>query len=252
MIADMTLPKSHEKCWRGMDGEPSGETQKDIITIDGPAGAGKSTVSQMIARQMNYTYLDTGAMYRAVGVQVRKEGIDPKDDLSLTRLCQKIDIYFEGAADQQRVFCQGEDVTEIIREPEIGWLASTISTRRPVREAMVNLQRKIGAQGRVVAEGRDTGTVVFPRAQHKFFLIADSRERARRRFQELIRKGNTQTMLEVEKQMRERDEQDSSRELAPLHPAHDAKIIDSTGLSPEQVMEKMIKEIQGVGSPTLS
>lgn len=248
----MKLKESQEKYAQEMVGKSSGEIQKEIITIDGPAGAGKSTVSQMIARQMNYTYLDTGAMYRAVAVQVRKEGIDPKDDLSLAQLCQRIDIYFEGAADQQKVFCQGEDVTAIIREPEIGWLASTVSTRRPVREAMVNLQRKIGAHGRVVAEGRDTGTVVFPRAQHKFFLIADFRERARRRFQELIRKGSPQTILEVEEEMRKRDEQDSSRDLAPLHPAHDAKIIDSTGLSPEQVMEKIIQEIKGGGSPTLS
>jgi cytidylate kinase len=217
---------------------------KDIITIDGPAGAGKSTVSKLIARRLCYTYLDTGAMYRAVAVCVQREGIDPQDDPSLKRLCAAIDIEFQGEGDRQRVYCQGEDVTEKIREPKIGWLASTVSTRRPVREAMVNLQRKIGSRGRVVAEGRDTGTIVFPGAQYKFFLLADSQERTRRRFQELITKGNATTMEEVDREMRERDQQDSSRELAPLRPAPDARLIDSTNSSPEQVAGQILRMIQ--------
>ncbi len=217
---------------------------QDIITIDGPAGAGKSTVSKLVARRLRYTYLDTGAMYRAVAACVQREGIDPQDDPSLKRLCAAVDIDFQGEGDRQRVFCQGEDLTEKIREPTIGWLASTVSTRRPVREAMVNLQRKIGSKGRVVAEGRDTGTVVFPGAKYKFFLVADSKERARRRFQELIAKGAVTTIEEVDREMRERDHQDSSRELAPLRPAPDAKLIDSTDSSPEQVAGEILNIIR--------
>lgn len=231
-------------------GRKSAVTQ-DIITIDGPAGAGKSTVSKLVARRLRYTYLDTGAMYRAVAACVQREGIDPQDDPSLKRLCAAVDIDFQGEGDRQRVFCRGEDVTEKIREPTIGWLASTVSTRRPVREAMVNLQRKIGSKGRVVAEGRDTGTVVFPGAKYKFFLVADSKERARRRFQELIAKGAATTIEEVDREMRERDHQDSSRELAPLRPAPDAKLIDSTDSSPEQVaglILNIIREREATGN----
>lgn len=135
-------------------------------------------------------------------------------------------------------------MTERIREPEIGWLASTVSTKRPVRRAMVKLQRKMGARGRIVAEGRDLGTVVFPRAKYKFFLLADPKIRAERRFRELMAKGKEIRIEEVEKEMQQRDQQDSSRELAPLRPAADARVIDSTRLNPEQVVEEMLKIIK--------
>jgi cytidylate kinase len=135
-------------------------------------------------------------------------------------------------------------VTEKIREPEIGWMASTVSTKRPVRQAMVRLQREIGGKGKVVAEGRDTGTVVFPAAKYKFFLNAEPGERARRRHRELVSKGLPVNLEGVEREMKERDEQDSLRELAPLRAAPDAQAIDSTGLTPEEVVQKILETIK--------
>lgn len=211
-----------------------------IITIDGPAGAGKSTVSRLLARRLNYLYLDTGAMYRAVALQVLKERIDPGDEKALERLCKEIAIFFAEDSRGQRIICQGEDVTEKIREPEVSWMASTVSMKRPVRDAMVALQRKMGDRGGLVAEGRDTGTMVFPRAEAKFFLDANPRERALRRFRELRAKGKEAKQEEVEADVRKRDDQDSSRDLAPLKPAEDAHRIDSTGLTPEEVVERML------------
>jgi cytidylate kinase len=218
--------------------------EAQIITIDGPAGAGKSTVSKLLARRLNYFYLDTGAMYRAVALRAQKEGVDPNDEGALEKLCQRLEISFQEDREGQRVICQGEDVTERIRDPEIGWLASTVSMKRPVREALVRMQRKIGSWGKIIAEGRDTGTVVFPRAKYKFFLSADSQERARRRCRELAARGLAANLKEIEREMKERDEQDSSRQLAPLRPAADARAIDSTGLTPEEVVERMLEIIR--------
>jgi cytidylate kinase len=216
----------------------------DIVTIDGPAGAGKSTVGKMLAQRLKYLYLDTGAMYRTVALRAKEQGVGPEDEGALKRLCRGLDITFQGHKQGQRVICQGEDVSAKIREPDIGWLASAVSMKRPVRQAMVRLQRKIGAAGKVVAEGRDTGTVVFPRAKFKFFLDARLEERARRRHRELVGKGLAAEVKKVEKEMRARDEQDSSRELAPLHPAADARHIDSTGISAEGVVEKIMAVIE--------
>jgi cytidylate kinase len=216
----------------------------EIVTIDGPAGAGKSTASKILARRLNYMYLDTGAMYRAVALRARVEGIDPKDEEALDRLCANLEISFQEKGEGQRLICQGEDVTERIREPEIGWMASVVSTMRPVREAMGSLQRRIGSQGGVVAEGRDMGTVVFPGARFKFFLVADPRERSLRRYRELKAKGREMRLEEVEREVRERDAQDASRELAPLKPAEDAHLIDSTGMTPEEVVAQMLVIIQ--------
>jgi CMP/dCMP kinase len=224
-------------------GSMSGEKQ-EIVTIDGPAGVGKSTASKLLAQRLGYVYLDTGAMYRAVAVWVKKEGIDPADEAALERLCRRLDIYFQADGQGQRVLCQGEDVTEKIREPEVGWLASTVSTKRPVREAMVNLQRRMGARGKMVAEGRDTGTVVFPGAKYKFFLSADPKIRVERRYQELLAKGKQVKIEEVEKEVQQRDQQDTSRELAPLRAAADARVIDSTHLSSDQVVEEMLRIIK--------
>jgi cytidylate kinase len=218
--------------------------EAQIITIDGPAGAGKSTVSKMLARKLNFLYLDTGAMYRAVALRAQREGVDPNDEGGLEKLCQRLEISFQEDREGQRVICQGEDVTEGIRDPEIGWMASTVSMKRPVREALVRMQRKIGSREKIVAEGRDTGTVVFPRAKYKFFLNANPQERARRRFRELAARGLAVNLEEIKKEMKERDEQDSSRQLAPLRPAEDARMIDSTGLTPEEVVERILEIIK--------
>jgi cytidylate kinase len=217
---------------------------KEIITIDGPAGAGKSTVSKILARRLQYSYLDTGAMYRAVALCIQQEGVDPEDEAALESLCQKLSMSFQGDSQNQRVMLSGEDITEKIRAPEVGWMASRVSTKRVVREAMVNLQRKIGAKGKIVAEGRDTGTVVFPDAPYKFFLNAHPEERARRRYLELTAKGITLKKEDVEKEMHQRDQQDSSRELAPLRPAADARFIDSTELNAEEVAENILQMIK--------
>jgi len=218
--------------------------EREIVTIDGPAGAGKSTVGKMLAQRLKYLFLDTGAMYRAVALRAKQRGVSPEDEGALERLCRDLDITFKEDEQGQRVICQGEDVTEKIREPEIGWMASVVSMRRPVRQAMVRLQRKIGGKGKVVAEGRDTGTVVFPRAKFKFFLDAELEERARRRHRELAAKGISVEMERIEKEIGERDEQDSRRELAPLQPAADARHIDSTGISAEEVVERILAVIE--------
>jgi CMP/dCMP kinase len=220
------------------------KAEAQIITIDGPAGAGKSTVSKMLARKLNFLYLDTGAMYRAVALRAQREGVDPNDEGGLEKLCRRLEISFQEDRGGQRVLCQGEDVTEGIRDPDIGWMASRVSMKWPVREALVRMQRKIGSREKIVAEGRDTGTVVFPRAKYKFFLNANPQERARRRFRELAARGLAVNLEEINREMKERDEQDSSRQLAPLRPAEDARMIDSTGLTPEEVVERILEIIK--------
>jgi cytidylate kinase len=183
-------------------------------------------------------------MYRAVALRAQVEGIDPKDEPAVERLCANLEISFQETGEGQRVICQGEDVTERVRDPEIGWMASVVSTMRPVRESMATLQRRMGSRGGVVAEGRDLGTVVFPGARFKFFLVADPRERSLRRYRELKAKGREIPLEEVEGEVRKRDALDSSRELAPLQPAEDAHLIDSTGMTAEEVVAQMLAIIQ--------
>jgi CMP/dCMP kinase len=214
------------------------------VAIGGPAGAGKSTVGKILARRLGYVFLDTGAMYRAVAVETERRGVAADDEAVLEKLCADLDISFQTEGEGQRVFCRGEDLTEKIREPRIGPLASKVSMARPVREAMLRLQRQVGEKGRIVAEGRDTTTVVFPEARFKFFLVAEPQERARRRQRELAGQGVEVRLEEIEEEINRRDEQDSSRDLAPLRPAEDASFIDSTELTPEEVAEEMIKIIR--------
>lgn len=211
-----------------------------IITIDGPAGAGKSTVSRLLAKELDYLYLDTGAMYRAVALQARREGIDFNDGGALMKMCRNIDIHFlSNHKGDNSIYMGEEDISSAIRTPDMDILASNISAVREVREAMTNLQRKIGLNGRLVAEGRDMGTVVFPKAKYKFFITASTKVRAERRYKERIQRGESVQLVDVEAELAKRDKQDQSRAIAPLQPADDAVIIDTSMSDIEQVIEKI-------------
>ena len=217
---------------------------KKIITIDGPAGAGKSTVSRLLAKKINFLYLDTGAMYRAVAFQAAREGIDFGDGKKLRKLCRSLDLKFNADGNNNKLYIGKEDISLVIRDPEMDMLSSRVSAVKEVREAMTELQRKIGKDGGLVAEGRDMGTVVFFDADCKFFITASPKKRAERRYKERISRGESISMAEVEKDLRERDDQDKKRSIAPLRPAKDAKIIDSTTLNPDQVIEIILKSIK--------
>jgi cytidylate kinase len=210
-----------------------------IITIDGPAGSGKSTISRLLAKKINFLYLDTGAMYRAVALAANREGISLGNGERLGDLCRSLDLYFETGEDTPRLFLNHEDISMTIRSPEIDIAASTVSVVKEVREAMTDLQRKMARGVNIVAEGRDMGTVVFPGAQYKFFLTASADARAERRFKERLLRGESVSSASVSAELRKRDHQDETRALAPLKPAADAIIIDSTGLFIELVLEKI-------------
>jgi cytidylate kinase len=214
--------------------------KKPIITVDGPAGAGKSTVSRILAKKMNLVYLDTGAMYRAVALQADRMQISHDQGQKLYEMCNKTNIYFIKKGDDSLIFIDNEDVSAEIRKPEMDMLASSISAVREVREAMTDLQRKIGKNGGLVAEGRDMGTVVFPDADYKFFITATPEIRAGRRYEERIARNEAVSRMEVEADILKRDKQDQSRELAPLKPAEDAVIIDTSDMGIEQVIEKIL------------
>ena len=214
-----------------------------IVTIDGPAGAGKSTVSRLLAKKIHFLYLDTGAMYRAVAFQAVREGVDLNDGKALGKLCQNLELNFKAEGHFNKLYMGKEDISLAIRDPEMDMLSSRVSAVKEVRDAMTELQRKIGKEGGVVAEGRDMGTVVFFDADHKFFITASPEIRAERRYQERISRGESISRDEVEKDLRVRDDQDKKRSIAPLRPAKDAKIIDSTSLNPDQVIEIILKSI---------
>lgn len=214
------------------------------VTIDGPAGAGKTSVSKLLAQQLGYRYIDTGALYRAVAVAAERAGIPSDDDRALTELCREIVLDLEDTEEGLRVLLNHEDITDLIRTPEISMMASAVSARPVVREFLLATQRDLGARGGVVAEGRDMGTVVFPQAEAKFFLDADSGVRARRRHDELKAKpGEAPSLDKVQKDMVRRDHDDSTRAVAPLQPAADAIVIDSTHLTLERVVSLMIDHI---------
>ena len=212
-----------------------------IITIDGPTGSGKSTVSRLLAQRLNYRYLDTGAMYRAVGLAIMRADIDLHNKEEITKICNGLDIKFIHEGDSTKIYLGNEDVTKAIREPVIDLIASNVSALDTVRKVMSILQKKIGSQGPLVAEGRDMGTVVFPQAKHKFYIDASLEVRVNRRFQERVKKGESISREKVKEDLIKRDHQDMNRHLSPLRPARDAKIIDTTKLSPHQVVEKIMK-----------
>ncbi len=214
------------------------------IAIDGPSGAGKSTVARHLARRLNYVYIDTGAMYRSLALRAKGKGIPPENDTRLKRLALSLRIRFAMEGEQTRVFCADEDITESIRTPEISRLASSISRQKGVREALVRMQRELGKEGGVVLEGRDIGTVVFPDADVKFYLDAESDERIRRRFDEMIEKGVKVGLEETREELLQRDYNDTHRAHSPLKKAKDAILIDSTHQSVEEVVEEMVRVIK--------
>ncbi len=217
-----------------------------IITIDGPSGVGKSTVSKAVAEKTGCIYLDTGAMYRAIALKTVTAGVDIQNGAELLRMLESTSVGFRKNPDGSlSVLLDGEDVAGRIRTPEISRLSSDVATRKPVREKLVAIQREAGRMGSIVAEGRDMGTYVFPDADFKFYLTATTEERVRRRWAQLRESGKEADLSEVEKELVRRDRQDSERAESPLHPSPNAVIIDTTNLLTDEVISKIISAVQG-------
>jgi len=217
--------------------------KKLLITIDGPAGAGKTTVSRGLADRLGYRYIDTGALYRGVALAVQIGGVDPGNDDDLKQLCSDLNLAIVRKKEGLGMLLNGENISDRIRTPEITMLASAVSARPAVREFLLDLQKDLGREKAAVFEGRDMGTVVFPDADIKFFLDASTRTRAQRRYAEQKTKSS-QTMDEVERDIQQRDRNDSTRDVAPLKPAADAIIIDSTELTADEVVDLMVSHIR--------
>jgi len=220
--------------------------KKLLITIDGPAGAGKTTVSRTLADRLGYRYIDTGALYRGVAYEVKNQGVNPKSETELADLCRRLQLRFKTEAKGLRLYSGDTDISDRIRTPEISMLASSVSAIAVVREYLLDVQRDIGRRKEAVFEGRDMGTVVFPAADVKFFLNASLTTRALRRYEEL-KSESDQPLDTVEKDMQRRDTNDSTRSLAPLKPADDAILIDSNNLSVEEVVDQMLLHISEKG-----
>ena len=215
-----------------------------IVTIDGPAGAGKTTVSKTLAARLGYRYIDTGALYRGVALAVQRAGVNETDDAALSTVCRTAALDFVILDNDLRLTLDGEDVSDRIRTPEISMLASAVSARPVVREYLMDIQRTLGRAGSAVLEGRDMGTVVFPDADIKFFLSANTATRAKRRYDELIAKNHSDVELaDVEHDIIQRDRNDSTRDIAPLKPAADAIQIDSSQMTVTEVVDTMLAHI---------
>lgn len=214
--------------------------KKLVVTIDGPAGAGKSSVAKLLARRLGYRLLDTGAIYRSVALTAQQRGVAWSDADACAQIARELDIQFDFVGEKNHVTLAGVDATDAIRTPEVSQGASVVSAHAAVRAALLDLQRRLAAGGGVVVEGRDTGTVVFPKAEAKFFLTANDEERARRRLGELGGKADFDTTL---REIRERDQRDASRDVAPMVPAADAVIVDSSAQTLEQVVESLAAQV---------
>jgi cytidylate kinase len=212
-----------------------------VIAIDGPAGAGKSSVAKRVAQALGYRYLDTGALYRALAWKAMQRGLRPQDTRYIIEMTRETRVELQQHNGEQRVLVDGEDVTDAIRAPEVGNLASPISAIPEVREILLDWQREFGRQGGTVAEGRDTGTVVFPKAEVKIFLTASLDERARRRHKELLERGINISFEQVKLDMEARDQRDSTRHVAPLRPAPDAVVINTDHMSLGEVVEEVLR-----------
>lgn len=209
------------------------------IAIDGPSGAGKSTIAKLVAKKLGVEYVDTGAMYRAVGYKMKNLGIDPEDTESVVRTLAETEIDFDNGV----IRLDGEDVSGVIRTPEVSAAASVYSALPPVREKLVEIQRAIGHKKSVVMDGRDIGTNVFKDAQFKFYLTASAEERARRRWKELCEKGEEKEFSEILADIEQRDYNDMHRKLNPLQQAEDAILVDSTEMTIEEVVDTIYSAI---------
>lgn len=217
---------------------------KPIVAIDGPAGSGKSTVAKALAQRLGFVHVDTGALYRAVAYLALEQNCDLEDEGAIVAKLQDAQLEFRAVNQENRLFLNDQDISLAIRNEKVGKIASKVSAYGAVRAALFGLQRSLGGKGASVLEGRDIGTVIFPDAEVKIFLNADIRERASRRTRELEARGQSADFAAVLREMQERDHNDSSRALAPLKRANDAIEVDSTGLTIEQVLQKIQEIVQ--------
>ena len=215
------------------------------IAVDGPSGAGKSTMAKKLARALGFLYVDTGAIYRTLGLFALRQGISPEDEAAVSKLLPMVSIRLDYGEDWvQKMYLNGEDVTDAIRTPEVSTAASQISAIPGVRDFLMDMQRDLSKQGNVIMDGRDIGTVVLPDADVKIFLTASAEDRARRRFEELTARGSRTDYETVLADIRERDHRDSTRSAAPLRQAEDALLVDTTGNSMEESFEVLLQTVR--------
>lgn len=221
------------------------EQKRYAVAVDGPSGAGKSTLAKAAAKELHITYVDTGAIYRVIGLAASRRGIDPKDEAAVVALLPELDIGLRHGADgEQRMYLNGEDVSAEIRLPEISMYASAVSALPPVRAFLLEMQRRFAREQSVIMDGRDIGTVVLPDAEVKIYLTADAEVRAKRRCLELEQRGTPRPYDEVLAELKERDWNDSHRAIAPLRRAEDAALVDTSALDFEQSRELLLKTIR--------
>lgn len=214
------------------------------VAIDGPAGAGKSTIAKMIAKNLSFIYVDTGAMYRAMALHILKKGIDASDSGAISKACEDADITIQYLNGEQVVLLNGENVNGLIRTEEVGNMASISSVNGDVRKKLVSLQQKLAETASVVMDGRDIGTVVLPNADVKVYLTASAAVRAKRRYDELTKKGESCDLSKIEADIIERDERDMNREISPLRQAEDAILVDSSDMTIEEVVQTIVALIK--------
>jgi len=216
------------------------------IAIDGPAGAGKSSIAKLVAKKLSFVYVDTGAMFRTVAYYFLSQGKDPSDAEMVTEECEKISISIEYKDGAQHIFLDGTDVSTEIRQEEVGKNASVVAKNQAVRNRLLALQRQMAEKQDVIMDGRDIGTVVLPDAQVKIYLTASASVRAERRYKELVEKGETCNLKKIEEDIIARDEQDMNREIAPLKQAEDAVLVDSSYMTIEEVVDIIIEIVEKV------
>ena len=218
-----------------------------VITIDGPTGSGKGTISRVLARTFGWHLLDSGALYRSVALSASRKGVNLKDPKAVADVASGLDVVFSTAGEVEAVRLSGEDVTALLRTEDCGAIASEVASMPAVRAALLERQRGFAVPHGLVADGRDMGTVVFPDAMLKVFLTASADTRAERRYNQLKEKGIDVSLRDLSREIARRDERDANRQIAPLKPADDARVLDSTGLSPEEVGARIQRWLEGLG-----